>query len=113
MGAGRLRTRTRRRALGDCIIEVWLDPECRYRLGVRTRGSQPRDRGSNPRTGTILRSREFGRATDGKPSSFARLRLRCELRMASILRSQNLDTIAVQSPWLEWDSASATDSEYA
>ena len=28
----------------------------RYRLGVRTRGSQPRDRGSNPRTGTILRS---------------------------------------------------------
>src|SRR5262245_44153701 len=25
----------------------------RYRLGVRTRGSQPRDRGSNPRTGTI------------------------------------------------------------
>src|SRR5687768_9826882 len=24
---------------------------CRYRLGVRTRGSQPRDRGSNPRTG--------------------------------------------------------------
>src|SRR6476619_136906 len=25
---------------------------CRYRLGVRTRGSQPRDRGSNPRTGT-------------------------------------------------------------
>src|SRR5262249_54243850 len=24
----------------------------RYRLGVRTRGSQPRDRGSNPRTGT-------------------------------------------------------------
>ncbi len=27
----------------------------RYRLGVRTRGSQPRDRGSNPRTGTNLR----------------------------------------------------------
>ena len=26
---------------------------CRYRLGVRTRGSQPRNRGSNPRTGTI------------------------------------------------------------
>ena len=26
----------------------------RYRLGVRTRGSQPRDRGSNPRTGTNL-----------------------------------------------------------
>ena len=26
--------------------------QCRYRLGVRTRGSQPRDRGSNPRTGT-------------------------------------------------------------
>src|SRR5205807_3331623 len=24
----------------------------RYRLGVRTRGSQPRDRGSNPRTAT-------------------------------------------------------------
>ena len=33
-----------------------LPPTCRYRLGVRTRGSQPRDRGSNPRTGTILRS---------------------------------------------------------
>src|SRR5918993_2309322 len=31
----------------------FLFPEaCRYRLGVRTRGSQPRDRGSNPRTGT-------------------------------------------------------------
>ena len=27
-------------------------PARRYRLGVRTRGSQPRDRGSNPRTGT-------------------------------------------------------------
>ena len=25
----------------------------RYRLGVRTRGSQPRDRGSNPRTATM------------------------------------------------------------
>src|SRR5687768_10564424 len=24
---------------------------CRHRLGVRTRASQPRDRGSNPRTG--------------------------------------------------------------
>ena len=33
---------------------AWNVPaaECRYRLGVRTRGSQPRDRGSNPRTGT-------------------------------------------------------------
>ncbi len=29
-------------------------PVCRYRLGVRTRGSQPRDRGSIPRTGTIF-----------------------------------------------------------
>jgi hypothetical protein len=28
-------------------------PACRYRLGVRTRGSQPRDRGSNPRTGIL------------------------------------------------------------
>ena len=28
--------------------------EWRYRLGVRTRGSQPRDRGSNPRTATII-----------------------------------------------------------
>jgi hypothetical protein len=32
------------------------DPR-RYRLGVRTQGSQPWNRGSNPRTGTILRSR--------------------------------------------------------
>jgi hypothetical protein len=31
----------------------------RYRLGVRTRGSQPRDRGSNPRTATTLLSTEF------------------------------------------------------
>ena len=30
-------------------------PSCRYRLGVRTRGSQPRDRGSNPRTGIPIR----------------------------------------------------------
>src|SRR5207344_1600098 len=28
--------------------------EWRYRLGVRTRGSQPRDRGSIPRTATII-----------------------------------------------------------
>src|SRR5581483_1963639 len=28
----------------------------RYRLGVRTRGSQPRDRGSNPRTAKTYRS---------------------------------------------------------
>src|SRR5688572_1718568 len=42
---------------------------CRYRLGVRTRGSQPRDRGSNPRTGTILRARtDAERASDGNPS---------------------------------------------
>ena len=26
---------------------------CRYRLVVRTRGSQPRNRGSTPRSGTI------------------------------------------------------------
>ena len=31
--------------------EVLID-EWRYRLGVRTRGSQPRDRGSIPRTAT-------------------------------------------------------------
>src|SRR5574339_650861 len=53
-------------------ISVSCPGECRYRLGVRTRGSQPRDRGSNPRTGTILRSRPHAeRATDGTPS-FAR-----------------------------------------
>ena len=38
------------------IISMVPDRSCRYRLGVRTRGSQPRDRGSNPRTGTNLRS---------------------------------------------------------
>ena len=32
------------------------DGEWRYRLGVRTRGSQPRDRGSIPRTATITHS---------------------------------------------------------
>ncbi len=31
----------------------------RYRLGVRTRGSQPRDRGSNPRTATKFRRGAF------------------------------------------------------
>jgi hypothetical protein len=35
-------------------VELMVQPgEWRYRLGVRTRGSQPRDRGSNPRTATI------------------------------------------------------------
>ena len=33
-------------------LEFLSRDACRYRLGVRTRGSQPRDRGSNPRTGT-------------------------------------------------------------
>ena len=47
--------------LGSC-------PLCRYRLGVRTRGSQPRDRGSNPRTGTSLARPTCQRATAGKPT---------------------------------------------
>jgi hypothetical protein len=38
---------------------------CRYRLGVRTRGSQPRDRGSNPRTGTNLPSRKLSVTCSG------------------------------------------------
>jgi hypothetical protein len=37
-------------SLGNIKGSCWR--VCRYRLGVRTRGSQPRDRGSNPRTGT-------------------------------------------------------------
>ena len=40
-------------------LEFLFPEACRYRLGVRTRGSQPRDRGSNPRTGTNLRSRLY------------------------------------------------------
>jgi hypothetical protein len=39
------------RAESACYYWKFLR-SCRYRLGVRTRGSQPRDRGSNPRTGT-------------------------------------------------------------
>src|SRR5436309_6757914 len=43
----------------DSIIQSLVNSrfptnERRYRLGVRTRGSQPRDRGSNPRTATRL-----------------------------------------------------------
>ena len=43
----------------------------RYRLGVRTRGSQPRDRGSNPRSGTNSRHapperRLFGLSPDAR-----------------------------------------------
>src|SRR6187399_3266921 len=34
------------------LVSVVPVDECRYRLGVRTRGSQPRDRGSIPRTAT-------------------------------------------------------------
>lgn len=33
----------------DVLVDPW-----RYRLGVRMRGSQPRDRGSIPRTATKL-----------------------------------------------------------
>src|SRR4029079_3824084 len=40
------------------LATLGSSPIRRYRLGVRTRGSQPRDRGSNPRTGTNLRSPE-------------------------------------------------------
>ncbi len=47
-------------------------PRSRYRLGVRTRGSQPRNRGSIPRTGTI--------PTVTPQSSPSRLRATCGSR---------------------------------
>src|SRR5262245_8477226 len=34
------------------LVRSTIPTAGRYRLGVRTRGSQPRDRGSNPRTAT-------------------------------------------------------------
>ena len=50
----------------------------RYRLGVRTRGSQPRDRGSNPRTGTKLppttESSTYEVLVGGSPPAGGRLR---------------------------------------
>src|SRR5687768_3286424 len=63
---GRVRhTRERQGARAGTATEAWTSSykfakirgsysaRRRYRLGVRTRGSQPRDRGSNPRTATI------------------------------------------------------------
>ena len=40
---------------GGSVPFVGCPRTCRYRLGVRTVGSQPSNRGSNPRTGTSLR----------------------------------------------------------
>ena len=66
---------------------VW-HPLSRYRLGVRTGGSQPSNRGSNPRTGTNLRSRLRRRLPTVARPEFRRAkvgpnRLRSELRLAS------------------------------
>src|SRR4030095_4503753 len=49
----------------------------RYRLGVRTRGSQPRDRGSNPRTGTIFTG---GHASERRSIASQRSRPRLSAR---------------------------------
>ncbi len=56
-GAQVHRTYTRREltVLGTVGYHCFFAPSSRYRLGVRTRGSQPRDRGSNPRSGTKTR----------------------------------------------------------
>src|SRR5690606_13913822 len=49
--------------------EVRYPSVCRYRLGVRTRGSQPRDRGANPRTGTNSPPASYQRRTLGIPAA--------------------------------------------
>src|SRR5438094_9142316 len=65
------------------IESSYRQTKSRYRLGVRTRGSQPRDRGSNPRTGTTLPSRLTRRLpTEG----------RRQFKRAKVDRIQSRDT---------------------
>ena len=69
---------------GLLVLEV-PNRQGRYRLGVRTRGSQPRDRGSNPRTGTILHRSPL----DNSPAHRAGLFL-CTIRLTCCSASSSL-----------------------
>src|SRR4051795_4259421 len=59
------------------LILVVPKRQGRYRLGVRTRGSQPRDRGSNPRTGTIHHRSPFDNSPAHRAGLFSTIPTPC------------------------------------